>query len=193
MDLFGAGRSIQISRAQGERKDGDVIRRPHAGAAYRLHKESHYMEAPTEIQMCKVCATAARTARAWKAHRDANHNKASSHDVQESAPGQERPRSRAFQTQGRLESMVALRGLVVWWHEQQLAKQMFWTAGLFDEIEDDILEARDIAFVMGYLDEEEAEAVEEERLPPGPAPPPPQSTPPPQLLPPVKEAEQLPL
>ena len=46
-----------------------------------------------------------------------------------------------------------------------------WTAGLLDEIEGDILEARDIAFVMGYLDEEEAGAVKQERLPPGPPPP----------------------
>ena len=151
------------------------------------------MEAPTEIEMCKVRATAARTLRAWKAHRDANRNKASSHDVQGSAPGQERSTTRAFQTQGRLESMEALGGLAVWWHERQLTKQTSWTAGLFDEIEGDILEARYIAFVMGYMGEEEAGAVEQEILPPGPPPPPPQSTPPPQLLPPAKEAKQLPL
>ena len=159
------------------------------------------MEAPTEIEMCKVRATAARTLRAWKAHRDANRNKASPHDVQGSAPGQERPRTRAFQAQGRLESMEAFGGLAVWWHEQQLTKQTFWTAGLFDEIEGNILKARDIAFVMGYSDEEEAGAVKQECLPPGPPPPPPQpppppppqSTPPPQLLPPAKEAKQLPL
>ena len=42
-------------------------------------------------------------------------------------------------------------------------------------------------------DEEEAGAVEQERLPPGPPPPPPQPTPRPQLLPPAKEAKQLPL
>ena len=40
------------------------------------------MEAPTEIDLCKVRATAARTLRAWKADRDANHNKASFHGVQ---------------------------------------------------------------------------------------------------------------
>ena len=90
------------------------------------------MKAPTEIEMCKVRATAGRTLKAWKAHRDANRNKASSHDVQGSAPGQERPRTRAFQTQGRLESMEALGGLAVWWREPQLKKQTFWTAGLFD-------------------------------------------------------------
>ena len=89
--------------------------------------------------------------------------------------------------------MEALGGLAVWWHERQLTKQTSWTAGLFDEIEGDILEARYIAFVMGYMGEEEAGAVEQEILPPGPPPPPPQSTPPPQLLPPAKEAKQLPL
>ena len=151
------------------------------------------MEAPTEIEMCKVCATAARNLRAWKAHRVANRNKASSYDVQGSAPGQERYRTRVFQTQRRLESMKALGGLAVWWHEQQLTKQTFWTAVLLDEIEGDILETRDIAFVMGYLNEEEARAVEQERLQPGPPPPPPQSTPLPQFLPPAKEAKQIPL
>ena len=75
------------------------------------------MEAPTDIEMSKVRAIAATTLRAWKAHRDAN-NKASSHDVQGSAPGQERPRTRAFQTRGGLETMVALWGLAAWWHEQ---------------------------------------------------------------------------
>ena len=102
---------------------------------------------------------------------------------------------------GRLESMKALGGLAVWWHEQQLTKHTFWTAGLFDEIEGDILVARCIAFVMGYLDDEVQRramkrrqgGVEQERLPPGPPPPPPQSTPPPQLLPPAKEAKQFPL
>ena len=156
------------------------------------------MEAPTEIDMSKVRAIAARTLRAWRAHRDANHNTASSHDVQRSAPGQERPRTRAFQTQGRRESMEALWGLAAWWHEQQLTKQTFWTAGIVDKIKGDILEARDIAFLMGCLDDdvkkgnkEKAGAVEQERLPPGPPLPPPQSTPPPQLLPPAKEGKQL--
>ena len=130
------------------------------------HIRKATMEAPTEVEMCKVRATAAKTLNAWKAHRDANHNKASSHDVQGSAPGQERPRSRAFQTQGCLESMEALGGLAVWWHEQQFIKQTFWTSGLFDEIEGDILEARDIAFVMGYLDEEEAGEKEAKQLAP---------------------------
>ena len=89
--------------------------------------------------------------------------------------------------------MEALGVLAVWWHEQQLTKQMLWTAELFDEIEGEILEARDIAFVIGYLDEKEAGAVEQKRLPPGPPPPPLQSTPPLQLLSPAKEAKQLPL
>ena len=48
--------------------------------------------------------------------------------------------------------MEALGGLAIWWHEQQLTKQTFWTAGLFDEIEGDIPEAGDIASVTGYLD-----------------------------------------
>ena len=96
--------------------------------------------------------------------------------------------------------MEALWGLAAWWHEQQLTKQTFWTAGILDEIEGDILEARDIAFLMGYLDEdvsmgdeEKAGAVGQERLPPGPPPPPPRSTPLSQLLPPGKEEKQLPL
>ena len=72
------------------------------------------VEAPTEIEMSKVREIAAGTLRAWKAHRDANHNKASSHDVQGSAPGQKRPRTRAFQTQGRRESMEVLWGLAAW-------------------------------------------------------------------------------
>ena len=92
------------------------------------------MEAPTEIKMFKVRAIAARTLRAWKTHRDPNHNKASSHDVQGSAPGQERQRTRAFQTRGRRESMEALWGLAAWWHEQQLTQRTFWTAGILDEI-----------------------------------------------------------
>ena len=75
------------------------------------------MEAPTEIEMPKVGAIAGRTVRAWKAHMDANHNKASSHDVEGSAPGQEIPGTRAFQTQGRRESMEALWGLAAWWYE----------------------------------------------------------------------------
>ena len=86
------------------------------------------IEAPTEIEISKVRAMAARTLRASKGHRDANHNKASSHDVQGSAPGQERPRACAVQTQGRRESMEALWGLAAWWHEQQLIKQTFRTA-----------------------------------------------------------------
>ena len=161
------------------------------------------MEAPTEDEMSKVRAIAARTLRAWKAHRDANHNSRSFHDVQRSAPGQERPRTCAFQTQGRRESMEALWGLAAWWHEQQLTKQTFWIAGIIDEKMGDILEARGIVFLMGYLDDgvkkgdkEKAGVVEQERLPPGPPgppPPPPQSTPPPQLLPPAKEAKQLPI
>ena len=99
--------------------------------------------------------------------------------------------------------MEALWGLAAWWHEQQHTRQTFWTAGIIYEIKGDILEARYIAFLMGYLvyldddvkkgDKEKAGAVEQERLPPGPPPPPPQSTPPPQLLPPAKEAKQLPL
>ena len=138
---------------------------------------------------------AARPLRAWQAHRDANHNKAISHDVQGSGPGQERPRTCAFQTQGRRESMEALLGLAAWWLEQKLIKQTFWTAKILDEIEGDILEARDIAFPMGFLeydvkkgDKEKAGAVEQERLLPGAPPPPPQSTPPPKLLLPAKEA-----
>ena len=152
------------------------------------------MEVPTEIEMSNVCAIAARTLRAWNAHRDANHNTASSHDVKRSAPGQERPRTRAFQTQGRRASMEALWGLAAWWHEQQLTRRTFWTAGIIDEIKGDILKARDNAFLMSYLDDvkkgnkEKAGAVEQERQPPGPPPPPPQSTPPPQLLLPAKEA-----
>ena len=39
------------------------------------------METPTQIGMCKVRATTARTLRAWKAHRDAIRNKVSPHDV----------------------------------------------------------------------------------------------------------------
>ena len=35
-------RDPDISCTLGERKDGDVVRRPHAGAAYRLHQESHH-------------------------------------------------------------------------------------------------------------------------------------------------------
>ena len=60
--------------------------------------------------------------------------------------------------------MEALWGLAAWWHEQQLTKQTCWTAGVFDEVEGDIVEARDIAFVMGYLDEEEARAKEAKQL-----------------------------
>ena len=59
---------------------------------------------------------------------------------------------------------VALWGLAAWWHKQKLTKQTFWTAGVFDEIVGDILEARGIAFVMGYLDEEEAGAKEAKHL-----------------------------
>ena len=94
------------------------------------------VDAPTEIEMCNVRARAiaARTLRAWKAHRDANHNKATCHDVQGSAPGQERPRTRTFQTQGRRQIMEALWGLAAWWHKQQLTKQSFWTAGIIDEV-----------------------------------------------------------
>ena len=117
--------------------------------------------------------------RAWKAHRDVNYNKASSHDVQGSAPGRERRRTRAFQTQGRRESIAAGWGLAAWWLEQQLTKQTFWIAGILDEIKGDILEARYIAFPMGHVDddvkkgdEEKAGAVKQERLQPGPPPPP---------------------
>ena len=69
--------------------------------------------------------------------------------------------------------MEAPWGLAACWHEQQLTKQTFWTAGILDEIKGDILEARDIAFLVGYLDDDvkkddkqKAEAVEQERLPP---------------------------
>ena len=103
----------------------------------------------------------------------------------------------AFQAQGHLDSMEALGGLAVLWHEQQLTIHTVWTAGLLDEIEGDILKVRYIAFVMGYLDdevlrgdEEEAGVVEQERLPPAPPPPPPQSTPPLRLLPSAKAAKQ---
>ena len=44
-------------------------------------------EAPLELVITKLRRTAARTLRAWKAQRDANHTKVSSHDVQGLAPG----------------------------------------------------------------------------------------------------------
>ena len=47
---------------------------------YGLHQESYHGR-PTEIKISKVRAIAAKTLRAWKAHRDANHNKASFDDV----------------------------------------------------------------------------------------------------------------
>ena len=146
--------------------------------------------------MSKVRGIAARTLRAWKAHRNANHNKANSHDVQGSAPGQEIHRTREFQAQGPRESKEALWGLAAWWHDQQLTKQTFSTAEILDEIKGVILEARYIVFLMGYLDDDvkkgdkdKTGAVEQEQLPPGPPPPPPQSTPPPQLFPPATEAK----
>ena len=103
-------------------------------------------------------------------------------------------------TQRCRESMKALWGLATWWYEQQLITQTFWTAGILDEVKGDILEARLIAFVMSYLDDdvkkgdkEKMGAVEQESLPPGPLPPQKQPTPPPLLLPLAKEAKQLPL
>ena len=64
--------------------------------------------------------------------------------------------------------MEALWDLAAWWNEQQLTKQTFWTAGTLDEIEGEILKARDTAFRMGYLyddvkkgDKEKAGAVEQ--------------------------------
>ena len=144
------------------------------------------MEAPTEIEIFKSRRHSSKNLEGLESPQDANHNKSSSHDVQGSAPGRERPRTRAFQTLRRFESMEELGGLAVCWHEQQLTKQTFWTAGLLDEVEGDILEARYIAFVMGYLDEEEAGAIEQERLPLRPTPPPTQPTSPRQPLPPAK-------
>ena len=75
----------------------------------------------------KFRRTAARTLRAWKALRDASFE-AGNIDVQGSAPGQEKPRTHAYQTQGRLESMAALGNLAVWLHEPKLVKQTFWTS-----------------------------------------------------------------
>ena len=44
-------------------------------------------EVPLKLENTKFRRAAARTLRAWKAQRDANHTKVSSHDVQGLAPG----------------------------------------------------------------------------------------------------------
>ena len=107
--------------------------------------------APAEIEIARIAKVAARTAEAWRAHRDANASQAKreTRDDKGPAPAQEKPRSWAVPTPGRLESMAALGTLATWFQQQMLVKQTYWTGQLFDEIQGNIFAAGDIAMELG--------------------------------------------